>query len=883
MIRAKATRAAAADPSRPYVLTDGAAKGGLPQAIAMGILSVALYLRSMVSSRAEPVAPAAPEPEATDRTAPAAETLAAAPQEAAQDDAAAPQDSGAAEAAAFVATFVRSAGGNVVPLFAPAAGGVSDPGRVPVPFTQGPVPNLWDGVRAASAAHAPVDVSGLLAAEAFATLDDPENPDTDTDTPDPDRPDAGTSDPDAPDTDTPDTPTPGPDRPAHGGPGDAAPLPPAVRGPGDPVPAPQGANRAPVRLRVVTLDDMLSLGAIVIATQSLLAGTTDPDGDALHVAAVTASAGTIVPVEGGFLYTPDPAVTGVVQLAYTVSDGSATVTQTAHLNVRPAEIEGGDGDDVLTGMAGVDVIDGAAGADVVLGLGGADVIVGGAGDDRLSGGDGDDLISGGAGDDLIFGGAGNDRLDGGAGDDSIHGDAGDDVLSGGAGDDALYGGSGTDILGGDAGDDRLEGGDGADVLSGGAGADQLDGGAGADHLDGGTGDDVVSGGTGADVVFGGAGSDHVMATADGANDAYHGDGPAGAAGAQDVDTLDYGTVTAHIHVDLAAGTAEGATIGQDSFDGFEIVILGSGDDVLTGSAQGDTVADGAGADSVALGAGDDRMIVAADSDADAFDGGAGEDTLDLSAQTSGVIIDLAEGTIDYETAPSDTAASFEIVILGSGDDVLTGSAQGDTVADGAGADSVALGAGDDRMIVAADSDADAFDGGAGEDTLDLSAQTSGVIIDLAEGTIDYETAPSDTAASFEIVIGTAGDDTFVAGGEETRLTGGAGADVFRFNLSDGLSETRGTITDFTIGDMIETRRYKIFEDNSGSGSGKGGHGLRLDGNDIPDELKSTILSFRFEQDDDNLQVTRMQICEDDDATAWISLQGQHVLFVLDSL
>ena len=47
-------------------------------------------------------------------------------------------------------------------------------------------------------------------------------------------------------------------------------------------------------------------------------------------------------------------------------------------------------------------------------------------------------------------------------------------------------------------------------------------------------------------------------------------------------------------------------------------------------------------------------------------------------------------------------------------------------------------------------------------------------------------------------------------------------------------------------------------------------------------MKSTILSFSFDIGTDDLMVTRLQIHEDNDMTAWISLQGQHVLFVFDT-
>ena len=832
MIRAKKTRGeAATDPAQRYALSEGAL-GGLPHAIAMGILSVALYLRSMVSGAAAPApAPTPPLPEPRADEGPAGPHLGAEPPAtedcAPQEPVTPPED-----VSHFLSSYRISTGQNVVPLFKPLnhdLGGAVTGGHHGVtghPAHRAAPPNLWDGLREGH--HATQDDHAPATAHLA-----PEEPEQDP-VADP-RPQPGTppgTDPDTDTgTDTDDGTTPAtPPQPTHAGP---APQPGR--------PAPQvvpPANRAPVRLRSIVLDDILGLGAIMISTQSLLAMTTDPDGDVLQVTGLTVSSGSLVPVAGGWLYTPDPAQAGVVQFSYRVTDGHASVAQMAHANVRPAEIAGGTADDELTGGAGIDILSGNEGDDVIRGAGGDDVIHGGAGDDvihggtgddliyggdgddiisgedgddALYGGAGDDLISGGAGDDHAYGGTGADALDGGAGADLLSGGAGHDVLSGGAGadrlsggdgDDALSGESGDDVLDGGAGDDALTGGTGDDQLAGGDGADMLSGEAGDDILDGGAGDDVLSGGTGADTVTGGTGSDHVHAGADGADDVFHGDAPDGAA-AGDVDTIDYGTVTVALHIDLSEGTIDGSGIdgtpgtGHDRFDGFEVVISGAGDDTIRGSVAGDVVVDGDGADSVQLGDGDDRLIVTVDACEDDFDGGAGEDTLDLSDADEGLVIDLALGQL--------------------------------------------TGADDTR----------------------------------------------DRIADFEIVIGTGGDDLFITGTGETILTGGAGADTYRFNSVEGPGTSATTITDFTVGDVIETRRYRIFDDTSGSDgsdsdSSDGHGGLRLDGGDVPDTLKGSVLSFAFRSGDDG-ETTLMQISEDDEADAWITLHGHHVLIFCDTI
>ena len=68
-------------------------------------------------------------------------------------------------------------------------------------------------------------------------------------------------------------------------------------------------------------------------------------------------------------------------------------------------------------------------------------IDGGAGNDHITGSGLNDSIVGGSGNDIIKGGLGNDSLNGGSGNDLLNGDAGNDLLTGGTGDDSLNGGT----------------------------------------------------------------------------------------------------------------------------------------------------------------------------------------------------------------------------------------------------------------------------------------------------------------------------------------------------------------------------------------------------------------------------------------------------------
>ncbi len=129
-------------------------------------------------------------------------------------------------------------------------------------------------------------------------------------------------------------------------------------------------------------------------------------------------------------------------------------------------IEGGRGDDVITGGDSRNRLLGGAGDDILTGGDRADILRGRKGDDILNGGGGADKLRGDDGVDTLHGGEGNDELKGGRGDDELHGDDGHDRVSGGAGDDLIHGGRGNDDLNGNSGSDELYGEDGDDDFRG---------------------------------------------------------------------------------------------------------------------------------------------------------------------------------------------------------------------------------------------------------------------------------------------------------------------------------------------------------------------------------------------------------------------------------
>lgn len=196
-------------------------------------------------------------------------------------------------------------------------------------------------------------------------------------------------------------------------------------------------------------------------------------------------------------------------------------------------IGGNDGDDTIIGGGGDDTLDGDDGNDSIIGGTGNDSLKGGDGADEIVGGLGLDTIAAGSGDDVIDGGLEADSIDGGQGDDNIIGNDGDDNITGGSGNDIIAGGDGADVIVAGAGNDIVDGNDGNDVLFGQSGNDEINGGQGDDNIEGdggndsisgGDGDDFILGDMGNDVISGDAGSDNILGGG-GNDEVFGGDGP----------------------------------------------------------------------------------------------------------------------------------------------------------------------------------------------------------------------------------------------------------------------------------------------------------------------------------------------------------------------
>ncbi|MBC8289938.1 MAG: pre-peptidase C-terminal domain-containing protein, partial [Planctomycetes bacterium] len=224
---------------------------------------------------------------------------------------------------------------------------------------------------------------------------------------------------------------------------------------------------------------------------------------------------TSVRIDGG---DGDDTITGSADIGDTIigGDGHDSITAGAGAD----SIAAGDGHDTVTGGFGENTLLAGDGNDLIVGGDAADLIDGGDGDDTLSGGAGDDTIQAGNGMDVINGNNGNDSVQGDFGDDLVQGDAGDDTVIGGSGSDSVGGGDGNDVLVGNGGNDTLLGGNGDDRINGDAGQDSLAGDAGNDTLSGDLGRDTISGGDNDDVIFGGGNHDDI--NGDDGNDSLFG-------------------------------------------------------------------------------------------------------------------------------------------------------------------------------------------------------------------------------------------------------------------------------------------------------------------------------------------------------------------------
>ncbi len=385
---------------------------------------------------------------------------------------------------------------------------------------------------------------------------------------------------------------------------------------------------------------------------------------------------------------------------------------------------------------------------------------------------------------LQYGDSGNNVLNGSPFDDTFIADGGNDVINGLAGSDTFDASSTTGGVTVDLDDNPFSGiaaGDGF-AFSGSTGIDGL------------TSIENVRGGTGSDVVNGSAADNTFFASA--GNDTY--DGAAGS------DTYDASDATQAVNINLAAGTASGTEINNDSLTSVENATGGEGNDTITGNSGAnvlvgnggsDLITGGAGNDTLLGGEGDDTLVV---SGGDIVDGGTGTDTVTFGVASTAASIDFNDATGKWEVTVGGDTAEIEnaekltftdgksYLLVGGGSEFDVSDAIG--AANAAGGDTVLLADGDHHVGAQLVIDRDVEISGAGRTDTTVH--------------VDFDTTSSANADSGSFILVNAGfaliiNDLTIDGTGHTvaagiRSLGDLDVDRVGFNeLKSGQFEGRG--------------------------------------------------------------------------------------------
>jgi Ca2+-binding RTX toxin-like protein len=196
--------------------------------------------------------------------------------------------------------------------------------------------------------------------------------------------------------------------------------------------------------------------------------------------------------------------------------------------------------------------------------------------------------------------------------------------------------------------------------------------------------------------------------------------------------------------------------------------------------------------SVSAGDGDDAIVASPKSGpTGAFDGGGGIDTLDYSAFTTSVIVDLSRGT----ATNTGGVLNLENVNGGAADDVLQGDNLANVLTGQKGKDTLVGGAGNDLLF--GGNGGDALNGGSGNDLLEGGAGgdslSGGAGNDHLKGGDGGDTLSGGAGndrlqggAGGDSLNGGAGTDDLTGGPGDDSLDGGPGNDILRGTRRDRL-------------------------------------------------------------------------------------------------
>ena len=191
---------------------------------------------------------------------------------------------------------------------------------------------------------------------------------------------------------------------------------------------------------------------------------------------------------------------------------------------------------------------------------------------------------------------------------------------------------------------------------------------------------------------------------------------------------------------------------------------------------------------------------------DIADGGPGEDLVDLSSETESVVVTLNgsnESVVYIGGRAEDVTRNVEMILSGSGNDILTGDDGMNGFRGGVGHDGLD-GRGGFDLVDYTDKDAPVHVTLAGPNQWGM-VHVGGVAEDIIR---NIEVVSGSNAADrmignnqFNWFMGRAGDDYLAGRGGPDLLMGGGGADTFAyFDVTDSTPEYPDTLTDFSVAD-----------------------------------------------------------------------------------
>ena len=418
-----------------------------------------------------------------------------------------------------------------------------------------------------------------------------------------------------------------------------------------------------VQVVALAMSDEVTLGTNSSKTFDILGNDIDQAGGGL----------TVVEINGQDVVAGESVVLGTGETVTLNADGTVTVDSDGDVTSSSLTYKVVDVDGVSdVGYITINTVATPAPDGIVQGSAAGDTI-----DAAYTGDPDGDLID--SNDALGVGGTtgDGDYITAFGGDDSILAGAGDDIVFAGADNDTVQAGAGNDTVYLEDGDDTFgdwSTDDGADTVFGGAGNDTINSGNDNDTVYGGADNDTLIGASGDDTLFGGTGSDQFLITDDHESDVIEGgeDGDG-----SDVDIINFSNFESDQGVTVTAtgdetGTyAFNDTVGDGSYSEIEGFISNEGDDTFNLGADnsGVLVDTFTGNDTITTGSGDDTID--GGQGEDVFNTGAGNDQVNLGEDSPGVSDGDADVIILQDGFGDDTITNFDAP-TDNGDGTFTG-------------------------------------------------------------------------------------------------------------------------------------------------------------------------------------------------------------------